>query len=70
MKGGIFMSIEKLVLKAATHYHANLVDIHNALHALGLRSDEQAEEFNKKHLMKLVEMYARRGYDITKITKK
>lgn len=64
------MSIEKLVLKAATHYHANLVDIHNALHALGLRSDEQAEEFNKKHLMKFVEMYKRRGYDITKITKK
>ena len=60
------MSIEKIVLNIATHYHANLIDIHNALHALGLRSDEQAEEFNKKHAMKLVEMYARRGYDITK----
>ena len=53
----MFMSIEKLILNAATHYHANLIDIHNALHALGLRSDEQAEEFNKKHVMKLVEMY-------------
>ena len=42
------MSIEKLVLIAATHYHANLIDIHNALHALGLKSDKQAEEFNKK----------------------
>lgn len=62
----IFMSIEKLILTAATHYHANLIDIHNALHALGLRSDEQAEEFNKKHVMKLVEMYERRGYNITK----
>ena len=62
----IFMSIEKLILNIATHYHANLIDIHNALHALGLRSDEQAEEFNKKHAMKLVEMYERRGYDITK----
>ena len=59
------MSIEKIVLNIATHYHANLIDIHNALHALGLRSDEQAEEFNKKHVMKLVEIYARRGYDIT-----
>ena len=58
------MSIEKIVLNIATHYHANLIDIHNALHALGLRSDEQAEEFNKKHVMKLVEIYARRGYDI------
>ena len=60
------MSLEKLVLKAATHYHADLIDIHNALHALGLRSDEQAEEFNKKHTMKLVKIYSRRGYDITK----
>ena len=62
----IFMSIEKFILNIATHYHANLIDIHNALHALGLRSDEQAEEFNKKHVMKLVNMYKRRGYDITK----
>lgn len=61
------MTLEKIVLKTATNYHANLIDIHNALHALGLRSDEQAEEFNKKHVMKIVEMYARRGYDITKI---
>ena len=62
----IFMSIEKIILNVATHYHANLIDIHNALHALGLRSDEQAEEFNKKHVMDLVNMYKRRGYDITK----
>lgn len=62
----IFMSIEKMILNAATHYHANLIDIHNALHALGLRSDEQAEKFNKKHVMKLVAMYERRGYSITK----
>ena len=60
------MSIEKFILNVATHYHANLIDIHNALHALGLRSDEQAEEFNKKHVMDLVNMYKRRGYDITK----
>lgn len=59
------MSIEKMVLKTITHYHANLIDIHNALHALGLRSDEQAEEFNKKHVMKIVNMYARREYGIT-----
>lgn len=59
------MSIEKIVLNISTHYHANLIDIHNALYALGLRSDEQAEEFNKKHIMKLVEIYARRGYGIT-----
>ena len=65
MKGVLFMSIEKIILNVATHYHANLIDIHNALHALGLRSDEQAEEFNKKHVMKLVEMYERRGYSIT-----
>lgn len=60
------MSIENIILNAATHYHANLIDINNALHALGLKSDKQAEEFNKKHVMKLVEMYARRGYYITK----
>lgn len=42
------------------------IDIHNALHALGLRSDDQAEEFNRKHVMKIVNMYARRGYSITK----
>ena len=60
------MSIEKFVLNAATHYHANLIDIHNALHTLGLRSDEQAEEFNKKHMMKIVEMYLRRGRNINK----
>ena len=59
------MSIEKIVLNIVTHYHANLIDIHNALHALGLRSDAQAEEFNKKHTMRLVEIYARRGYEIT-----
>lgn len=59
------MSIEKIVLNMATHYHANLIDIHNALHALGLRSDAQAEEFNKRHMMRLVEIYARRGYEIT-----
>ena len=55
------MSLEKIILKLATRYHANLIDIHNVLHALGLRSDEQAEKFNKKHMMKLVEMYDRRG---------
>ena len=66
MRGVIFMSIEKIILKASTHYHANLIDIHNALHALGLRSDEQADEFNKKHMMKIIDMYKRRGYDITK----
>ena len=60
------MSIEKIVLSLGTYYHANLIDIHNALHALGLKTDKQAEEFNKKHMMKLVEMYERRGYDITK----
>ena len=60
------MSIEKMVLNMITHYHANLIDIHNALHALGLKSDEQAEEFNKKHMMKLVRAYVRRGYNITK----
>lgn len=60
------MSIEKIVLNAVAHYHANLIDIHNALHALGLRSDDQAEEFNRKHVMKIVNMYARRGYSITK----
>ena len=60
------MSIEKITLKMATRYHANLIDIHNALHALGLRSDEQAEEFNKKHIMKLAKMYEKRGYSITK----
>lgn len=60
------MSIEKMVLIIATHYHANLIDIHNALHALGLRSDKQAEEFNRKHIMKLAKMYVKRGYDITK----
>lgn len=42
------MSIEKMILNVATHYHANLIDIHNALYALGLRSDDQAEEFNKR----------------------
>lgn len=61
------MSIEKIVLNTVAHYHANLIDIHNALHALGLRSDDQAEEFNRKHVMKIVNMYARRGYSITKI---
>lgn len=60
------MSIEKMILKMATRYHANLIDIHNALHVLGLRSDEQAEEFNKKHVMKLAKMYEKRGYSITK----
>lgn len=53
-------------LNTVAHYHANLIDIHNALHALGLRSDGQAEEFNRKHVMKIVNMYARRGYSITK----
>lgn len=60
------MSIEKMILNVATHYHANLIDIHNALHALGLRSDDQAEEFNKRHVMKIIEMYERRGPSITK----
>ena len=59
----IFMSIEKIALKVATHYHANLIWINNALHALGLRSDKQAEEFDNRHMMKVVKMYERR--DIT-----
>lgn len=66
VKSHMEYGIKKIVLKMATHYHANLIDIHNALHALGLKSDEQAEEFNKKHMMKIVDMYTRRGYDITK----
>lgn len=45
------MTIEKIILNMATHYHANLIDMHNALHALGLRSDDQAEEFNKRYCM-------------------
>ena len=61
------MSLENAVLKLATIYCANIIDIHNALHALGLKSDKEAEEFNKKHIMRLVNMYARRGYDITKL---
>ena len=60
------MTIERAILNIATHYHANLIDIHNALHALGLRSDDQAEEFNKRHVMKIVDMYERRGHNITK----
>lgn len=57
------MTIEKIILNMATHYHANLIDMHNAL---GLRSDDQAEEFNKRHVMKIVDMYERRGHSITK----
>lgn len=64
------MSIENFVLKAATYYCATVVDIHNALHALGIKSDEQAEEFNTKHVMRLANMYARRGYDISKLNSK
>ncbi|RGF28211.1 hypothetical protein DW106_08195 [Ruminococcus sp. AM09-18-1] len=60
------MTIEKIILSMATHYHVNLIDMHNALHALGLRSDDQAEEFNKRHVMKIVDMYERRGHSITK----
>ena len=60
------MTIERAILNIATHYHANLIDMHNALHALGLRSDDQAEEFNKRHVMKIIDMYERRGYSITK----
>ena len=63
------MSLENITLKLATKYHANIIDVHNALHALGLRSDEQAERFNKKHIMKLANMYARRGYDLKDIMK-
>jgi len=55
------MSIEDLTLKAITLYHANMIDIHNALHAAGLRTDEQAEKFNKKHMMSLVSAFERRG---------
>lgn len=54
------MSIEKMILNAAYYYHSSLIDIHNALHAFGLRSDEQAMKFNKKHIMKLIEICARR----------
>ena len=55
-----------MVSRADSDAIKDLIDIHNALHALGLKSDEQAEEFNKKHMMKIVDMYTRRGYDITK----
>jgi hypothetical protein len=40
------MSIEKMILNVATHYHANLIDIHNALYALGLRSDDHYIEYD------------------------
>lgn len=52
------MSLETCVLKLATWHCANAVDFSNALHALGLKSDEEAEEFNKKHVMRLADMYA------------
>ena len=65
------MSLETLTLQVITKYHANAIDIHNSLHALGLRTDEQAEEFNAKHVMALVAAYQRRGIDlIKKITTK
>lgn len=63
-------ALENFVLNAATQYCASVVDVHNTLHALGLKSDEEAEEFNKKHIMRLANMYTRRGYDITDLSSK
>ena len=59
--------IEKLIIKVATEYHGNMVELNRLLYIIGIRSYEKAEEVAKKHMMTLVKMLERAGYDISQI---
>ena len=61
-------SLERVIAKVRLHYHANRIDINNALNQLHLMSDERNEESNKKHVMILfTDVYPRLlGRDILK----
>lgn len=44
-----------------------MVELNRLLYIIGIRSDEKAEEVAKKHMMTLVKMLERAGYDIIQI---
>lgn len=45
------MGISEKVARMRFHYHANVVEINNALNQLHIISDEKAEEIAEKHVM-------------------
>lgn len=60
-------SLERLVAKIRLYYHANCLDINNALNQMHLMSDEKNEESNEKHAMIIfTDVYPRLGVDIFK----
>lgn len=60
-------SLERLIAKIRLHYHANCLDINNALNQMHLMSDEKNEESNKKHVMIIfTDVCPRLGVDIFK----
>ncbi len=64
------MSFARFIATVRMHYHANLVDLGNALNQLHILNDEVAEEFCKKHAIKALEAGARRwGKNLDKIFK-
>lgn len=58
--------LKRIAFILAFYYHATLIYIHDVLHDLGLRSDEQADVFSKKHTMKIVKMFERIAYNNVK----
>ena len=53
MKKNTF-SLEKVVAKMRLYYHANMLDVNNALNRLHLMSNERNAKSNMKHIMILI----------------
>lgn len=49
------MSLSKTVAKLREIYHTNMTDVVNVLNQLHIIKDEKADEYNKRHVMTLVE---------------
>ena len=62
------MSLERNVAKIRFWYHANRLDINNALNQLHLMSDRKNEESNRKHVMIIFsDILPRLGYDVSSL---
>ncbi len=60
-------SLERLVAKIRLHYHANCLDINNALNQMHLMPDEKNEKSNEKHAMIIfTDVFPMLGVDIFK----
>jgi len=63
-------SLERIIAKVRLYYHANCLDINNALNQLHLMSDKRNEESNKKHAMIIFsDIFPRLGLNLDDVEK-